>query len=213
MKKLTGKHVRTGIAGILLAAAVICYSVGIGRGADVRVLEPQVRALEAGAAVSEVMEAENAPEMQVNAELKSSEEEVSHIFIHVCGEVEHPGVYKLPEGSRACDAVEAAGGLTEAAAEDYFNLAQVLLDGQQLRIPDREETEAFTEAGGTAAKVNLNTASKEQLMTLTGIGEARAEAILAYRRDAGPFLVIEDIMKVSGIKEAAFQKIKDDITV
>ena len=67
--------------------------------------------------------------------------------------------------------------------------------------------------GAVTSKINLNTAVKEQLMTLKGIGEARAEAIIAYRQEYGPFARIEDIMEVPGIKEAAFQKIKEDITV
>ena len=162
--------------------------------------------------------------------------EAGRIFIHVCGEVVSPGVYELGEGSRLYQAVEAAGGLTEDADGDFLNMAQVLADGMQLRVPDRIEAEelraagcagdivcagdtGYTGAGSDTVRpaadhrVNLNTATKEELMTLTGIGEARAEAILAYRREAGGFQEIEDIMKVSGIKEAAFQKIKEDITV
>ena len=153
--------------------------------------------------------------------------EAPSIFIHVCGEVTAPGVYEMERGSRIYEAVEAAGGLTDAAAADVLNLAQVLEDGQQVRVPDQEEKKRLEEQGGAlslvtggrpgqeapAAKVNLNTATKEQLMTLSGIGEARAEAILAYRQESGGFRTPEDIMKVSGIKEAAFQKIKDDITV
>ncbi len=153
--------------------------------------------------------------------------EAPSIFIHVCGEVTAPGVYEMERGSRIYEAVEAAGGLTDAAAADVLNLAQVLEDGQQVRVPDQEEKERLEEQGGAlslvaggrpeqeapAAKVNLNTATKEQLMTLSGIGETRAEAILAYRQESGGFRTPEDIMKVSGIKEAAFQKIKDDITV
>ena len=153
--------------------------------------------------------------------------EAPSIFIHVCGEVTAPGVYEMERGSRIYEAVEAAGGLTDAAAADVLNLAQVLEDGQQVRVPDQEEKERLEEQGGAlsfvtggrpeqeapAAKVNLNTATKEQLMTLSGIGEARAEAILAYRQESGGFRTPEDIMKVSGIKEAAFQKIKDEITV
>lgn len=152
------------------------------------------------------------------------------IYVHVCGAVVHPGVYALSEGSRAWEAALAAGGFTEEAAETAVNLAGVVADGQQLWIPTKEEAKTFLPGEGTAAgtgmtagagqtafqqsgKVNINTASKETLMTLAGIGEARAEAILAYRQTAGAFQTIEDIMKVSGIKESAFQKIKDDITV
>lgn len=194
MKKLTEKQIKAGAAGILFAAAVICYSVGIGRGTDVR--EPEEEGI--------LTEYADGLREETSSEMESKE---AGIYIHVCGSVNNPGVYEFAEGSRAWDAVEAAGGLKEDAAADAVNLAQRLVDGQQLWIPDKEEAET------AVGKVNLNTASKEELMTLAGIGEARAEAIIAYRRDAGPFLVIEDIMKVSGIKETAFQKIKDDITV
>ncbi|WP_125144393.1 helix-hairpin-helix domain-containing protein [Clostridium transplantifaecale] len=162
------------------------------------------------------------------------------IFIHVCGEVTAPGVYGLEEGSRIYQAVEMAGGFTEDAAPDFLNMAESLEDGMKIQVPNRKEAgewdsrKAVTypesagrmqekeaaDAGGSqersntgTAKVNLNTAAKEQLMTLKGIGEARAEAIIAYRQESGPFTRIEDIMEVSGIKEAAFQKIKEDITV
>ena len=234
MKKLTGKQIRAGAAGILFAAAVICYSMGIGRGTDIRERKENEVLTE--------VSADGRPEEEAGREDSSAgenpaEEGETQIYIHVCGAVVNPGVYAFAEGSRACEAVEAAGGLREDAAETAVNLARILTDGQQLWIPTKEEAEAAglsgtnpagaemrpagqERASGTGAaaeaasgKVNLNTASKETLMTLTGIGEARAEAIIAYRRDAGPFLVIEDIMKVSGIKEAAFQKIKDDITV
>ena len=249
MKKLTGKQIRAGAAGILFAAAVICYSMGIGRGTDIRERKENEVLTEVSAdgrpeeeAGREDSSAGERPEEEAGREDSSAgenpaEEGETQIYIHVCGAVVNPGVYAFAEGSRACEAVEAAGGLREDAAETAVNLARILTDGQQLWIPTKEEVEAAGLSGtnpagaemrpagqewasGTGAaaeaasgKVNLNTASKETLMTLTGIGEARAEAIIAYRRDAGPFLVIEDIMKVSGIKEAAFQKIKDDITV
>ncbi len=148
-------------------------------------------------------------------------------YVHICGEVVSPGVYKLPEGSRIFEAVEMAGGFTEAAASSWLNLAQVITDGMKIVVPSEAELDAAggysvfadsgaalpPEASADSGKVNINTADKEMLMTLKGIGEARAEDIIRYREESGPFQTIEDIMKVSGIKEAAFDKIKDDITV
>ena len=127
------------------------------------------------------------------------------IYVHVCGEVKDPGVYGLAEGSRVYQAVEAAGGLTDEASEaGAGSLSRGLIPGAAAAaVPGPLEK----------SRVNINTATREELMTLTGIGASRADAILAYRREAGPFQKIEDIMKVSGIKEAAFQKIKEDITV
>ena len=234
---MTKNKGRTVLTGILLAAAVICYSAGPGREAKTEAL-----VLESGSSgeayaetlIQENMEETESGEMPENRATESAAEAESRtdrLYVHVCGEVKIPGVYELPEGSRSCDAIAAAGGFTEEAEEDFLNLAQPVWDGQKLYVPDREEAKTFADSsraevpensggsmpGGSGSpengRININTASREQLMTLPGIGEARAEAILAYRREAGPFLAIEDIMKVSGIKEAAFQKIKDDITV
>lgn len=169
-------------------------------------------------------------------------------FVHVCGQVENPGVYELKEGQRVFEAIEMAGGFSDKAAEDYLNLAEPVWDGMRLEVPDREQapdTEWVIRTGDQAGagqpgshrengqpgsrakagvssdsgsspssgKVNLNTATKEELMTLRGIGEARAEDIIRYREERGGFGRIEDIMEISGIKDAAFQKIKDDIIV
>lgn len=161
--------------------------------------------------------------------------ETSAVWVHVCGCVQAPGLYSLPEGSRVWNAIEAAGGFSETAAADWLNLAQPIEDGMKIEVPDlekakqREEqglTAELTGTGGkgalsagrerdpvSAAKVNLNTASLEELMTLKGIGRSRAEDIIHYREAFGRFQSIEDIMNVSGIKNAAFEKIKDSITV
>lgn len=136
------------------------------------------------------------------------------IFVHVCGAVKNPGVYRIEEGSRICDIIALAGGGTEDSVVDILNLARVLKDGERIFVPTVQEAETIEilEEKGSQ-KINLNTATKEQLMTLSGIGEAKAEDIIAYRVENGDFQTIEDIMKISGIKEAAFQKIKDKIMV
>lgn len=129
-------------------------------------------------------------------------------FVYVCGAVQHPGVYELSPGSRIYEAVEAAGGFQEDADELAVNLAERVTDGSQICIP--KEGENSTSPEGTAADdlVNLNTATKSQLMTLPGIGEVRAEAILAYRESVGKFSCTEDVMKVSGIKNSLFEQIR-----
>lgn len=168
-----------------------------------------------------------------------SGEDMPLVYIHVCGLVSTPGVYGLPAGSRVYEAIEAAGGFSEAAVPDYLNLAQVLEDGMKIQVPDRDQAEEWkargltqsgismgggtagvqtsgrtgSGEGGSKARVNLNTASREELMTLRGIGESRADDIIHYRQEFGGFKSIEDIMNVSGIKDAAFEKIKDSITV
>ncbi|MBQ9765865.1 MAG: helix-hairpin-helix domain-containing protein [Lachnospiraceae bacterium] len=154
----------------------------------------------------------------------TSEPVYTYIVIYVCGEVRSPGVYKLMTGDRVTAAIEAAGGFSEAAATDYLNLARVLQDGEMIDVPSLDEVkngivrehEDYYYADGDSTKtlsVNINTATKEELMELPGIGESRAISIIKHRENKGQFAVIEDIMLVSGIKEAAFEKIKDYIRV
>ena len=122
---------------------------------------------------------------------------------------------------RVCDAVEAAGGLTKAASREYWNLAEKLSDGQMIYFPTEEEArerKASAEAAGATVeesdgRIDINTADATQLVTIPGIGETRAAAILAYREKNGPFAKVEDIMQVSGIKSALFEKMKDYITI
>ena len=151
--------------------------------------------------------------------------EKSGVYVYICGEVIKPGVYELSGDSRIYEAVDAAGGFTENAARECVNLASKVSDGMQITIYNREEAASLladsAPVGENAGKsgtsgsglVNLNTATKEELMTLKGIGESKAEDIIRYREKSGGFKKIEDIMKISGIKENGFQKIKDSITV
>lgn len=141
------------------------------------------------------------------------------VFVDVCGAVINPGVYELEADSRVYQAIEAAGGFLESAASEYVNRAESLKDGQQVYIPTRDEADrqklpVMQQTDQQQdTKVNLNTAGKEELMTLTGIGESKAEAIIAYREDNGGFAVKEDILNVQGIKEGTYEKIKEDIVV
>lgn len=133
------------------------------------------------------------------------------IFVYVCGAVECEGVYELPVGSRAYEAIEMAGGFREDAATTQLNQAQVLEDESRLYVPTLAEL--AEEQAKSDGKVNLNTATKEELMSLPGVGESRADSIVKYREDVGNFQKVEDIMQVSGIKEGLFSKIKEFIKV
>ena len=161
------------------------------------------------------------------------------IYVDVCGAVANPGVFQLAAGSRVFQAIEAAGGYLPEAALTCVNRAGVLTDGQQLYILTQEEMERqgldpAEMAGASDGQMNgsagtgqntgmtaqvqqdnriINTADEAQLTTLTGIGATRAQAIIAYREENGPFAAIEDIMNVQGIKEGTFAKIKDEIVV
>lgn len=170
----------------------------------------------------------------------ASSEEAKTLVVHICGAVSAPGVYELPAGSRIIDAVEAGGGFLTEADEACCNLAEEIVDGCQIYIMTKSEscadgqtekkagiqtspdsdmqmTDRNVRSNSTTALenglVNLNTADVAALMTLPGIGESRAKAIISYREQHGAFAKIEDIMKISGIKQAAFSKIKDKITV
>lgn len=136
------------------------------------------------------------------------------ITVYLCGAVSCPGVYTLAPESRLYEAVEAAGGLTASARADAVNLARVLTDGEQIVIPD-QAMDGTACSTGTAAdgRININQASVSELMTLPGIGEVKAQAIIDYRSSSGPFTSIEELKAVPGIKEAAFEKIRTYITV
>ena len=165
---------------------------------------------------------------------ENEEQGAQRIVVYVCGAVNTPGVYELQEGARLFEAIACAGGVREDGAEESINQAQAVSDGERLYIPTEEEVrqglDAYLQTGAAAGaspvgsadgrsgrdaagKVNINTASKEELTALNGIGDTRAASILAYRESYGPFGSIEDLMKVEGIKEGVYNKLKDDITV
>lgn len=127
----------------------------------------------------------------------------------------NPGVYELPAESRIGEAVEAAGGMTGKASTTWLNLAERMTDGQKIEVPSEERARILLEESvqRESSLINLNTATAEQLMTLRGIGESKAEDILNYREQHGGFGSIEELMQISGIKERVFEKIKDQITV
>lgn len=145
----------------------------------------------------------------------------TNVCIHISGYVRNPGVYMLPVGSRIYEAVELAGGFLPEADETYLNLAAYIEDGQKLVVLSKNETATISfiqgqqlgENGSKHSLVNINTATKEELMTLSGIGESRALSIIKYREKYGNFKNKEDIKNVSGIKEAAYEKISDSICV
>ena len=158
--------------------------------------------------------------------------------VYVSGYVNNPGVYELSAGSRVIDAIDAAGGYSKEAYDHYLNLASLISDGQMIYVPSEEEVESGSiergvasgadgsgvggvtggngggnggNSSGSGALVNINQASKEELMTLPGIGESKADKIIAYREANGRFNSPEGIMEISGIKDGLYNKIKDKI--
>ena len=144
-------------------------------------------------------------------------EDAADCYVYVCGAVVNPGVYRLPEKSRVYEALELAGGVTDEAGIDAVNQAEYITDGQMLRIPTAGEAESGgIESGAQPADdglLNINRASAEELMSLPGIGQSKAESIVRYREKHGGFHSIDELMNVEGIKEGVFHKIKDEIKV
>ena len=149
-----------------------------------------------------------------NEEVVSAIETIStpdydECIVEIKGEVNREGIYSIKENARVNDIIILANGLTSDADISSINLAEKVSDGMVIIIPKLMETDEDFKLG----KININNATKEDLMTLTGIGEAKALSIISYRVNNGSFKKIEDIMNVSGISERIFSNIKDKITI
>lgn len=174
------------------------------------------------------------------------EEPIKYITVDIKGEVKSPGVYKIEEGKRVVDAINASGGLTKKAVTKYINLSKVLKDEDVIiinniseieKIEDKKnieeikinnksnisvkESDVITNDKNDIVKesdsnkntiVNINTCTLEELLSINGIGESKAKSIIEYRENVGLFTSKEDIMKVSGIGNSLYDKIKDYIT-
>ncbi|MEY8515603.1 helix-hairpin-helix domain-containing protein [Lachnospiraceae bacterium 29-84] len=193
------------IVGQMMLLALLCLMAGCKTGGDDKIL--------IGDGARQGLP-EETPREECQEDGLPSEE--TQIYVQVCGAVAHPGVYALPAGSRIFQAVELAGGLTEAAEEKGLNQAGILSDGQMIYVMDREEAAAQQAPAGEAGedgRVDLNIATEAELMGLPGIGEAKAKSIVAWREENGRFAQIEDLMKIPGIKEGVFAKMKDSVKV
>ena len=143
----------------------------------------------------------------------------NEIYVQINGAVKYPGVYKVQDDARIFDVVELAGGMTEDAESEAVNQALPVEDGQMITICTQEEWElARAEEKSPAEQaddglVDINTADAAKLCTLPGVGQARAESILAYRQEHGGFQSVEEIKQVSGIKDGLYTKIKDKIKI
>lgn len=174
---------------------------------------------------SEGEEPEASTQKEPSAENIEIADEQKNIFVDIAGEVKMPSVVEIGEDERLQKAVEMAGGLTDGADRNAVNLAQKLVDGAQYIIPSKGEKlivnyqEGSKPSGESAAgqdesgKININTASKEELMELNGIGEVISQRILDYRDENGKFESIENLRDVSGIGDKKFSDIKNDVCV
>jgi len=162
-------------------------------------------------------------DMTAQTEVQDAESESTEeiCYVYICGAVAHPGVYAFPAGSRIYEVIEAAGGMTEEADNMLVNQAEPVTDGMMIRIYTQDEADDLGLKAGDAAeggtqsdgRVDVNSASVTELMTLPGIGSAKAEAIVSYREEYGAFSCIEDLMNIPGIKEGVFRQIREHIKV
>ena len=161
-------------------------------------------------------------EAPAQAEEQAASEQDSDVDVE--GAVASPGLYLVSADARVNDAVAAAGGMTSDADRQRVNLAQKVEDGMQVYVPSREEAPAATgttttgagqasSSGASKGKVNLNTASAEELQTLSGIGPSLSQRIIDYRQANGPFKSVDDLRKVSGIGDTRFKSLKDLVCV
>ena len=224
---------------MMIIAAVLCF-FGAGCGGEEQVYLEQAVAETAVAGTETAGEGDVSGEEQPEEDVPMTEEqemvqEVSaaegqeadgSCYVYLCGAVACPGVYEVPQGSRIYEVIQLAGGLTAEASAASVNQAETVSDGQMIFLPTVQEaqagvgTDALNVQGGavgepaeTDGRVNLNTATGEELMTLPGIGQSKADDILAYRKECGGFSSIEEIMNVTGIKEGLYNRIKDNIRV
>ena len=182
--------------------------------------------------VVDIFKEENNEEAK-KEDLIDKEQEVLKVIVDIKGKVNNPGVYEVENGKRINDVINMAGGLTEEADTSNINLAKIVNDEMTIIIYSKEEVlEKFknevcicncpyitndaciTKTNNNISDlININTASKEQLMNLPGLGETKAQSIIEYRERNGNFKSIDGVKEVSGIGEAIFEKIKDYITV
>lgn len=162
-----------------------------------------------------------------NNEIEEIKEEITNeknmLIIHIAGAVKKEGVIEIEENSRIADAIEKAGGLTKEADLTDVNLAYSVKDGQKIYIPSVKDKEKATivssgmgedeEISSEEKMVNINTATQTQLEELSGIGPSTASSIISYRQEKGKFKSIDEIKNVSGIGEAKYNKIKENICV
>lgn len=152
-----------------------------------------------------------------NTNMEETENKTQDVYVHIDGEVVNPGIYKLTNNDRINDALQLAGGATDKAFLKDVNLAKKLEDEMKIYIPSKEDNLSNnisneSKISNSTGKININTATKDELKTLPGIGDGRADEIIRFRESKG-FSKIEDIKNISGIGDKTYEKLKDLISV
>ena len=152
----------------------------------------------------------------INKDEKAEDKHDEKIFVDVKGAVKHPGVFETTKDKRVKDLIEEAGGLLDDADTSTLNLSQKVKDQMViyvLKYGEKPKQISDSSSSSNTDVININTANKEQLMKISGVGKTKAEAIIAHREKNGDFKKKEDITKVRGIGKSTFEKIKDKIEV
>ncbi len=205
---------------LLLVMAAVCCAGGCRR-------QPIFSENDQYISSVETIEHTEASDEKMTEKMEEQTVRVIKISVYVCGQVRQPGVYELIPDARVVNAIEAAGGALEDADLSYMNLADHVNDGEKIYVPSFEETAQVDRLSGIPAQtvksgadsegksqlLNLNTASKEELMTLPGIGESKADAIIAYRDSVGRIDSPSELMNIPGIKDGIYSKLKDRVCV
>ena len=195
-------------ARVGVGAAIVLVLVGLGIAVLVSAFGAQGSG---GSIIPPAASASNSPSGEARS--KSSG---AIIYIHILGAVARPGLYLLTDGDRALDLVAAAGGFTTTADQSGLNLARLLVDGEQILVPDIGEVPAAGGAPGAptaGGKVNINTADETALETLPRVGPAMAKRIIDWRTKNGRFTAVEDLMSVTGVGEKTFDQLKEFVTL
>ena len=200
MPDLTGRQLALCVAGIVLACVLGVRQLGART--------------EGGAATAR-------PVATIAVQDDAAAGDGARVVVHVAGAVRDPGVYKLPSSARVDDAVARAGGATRRADLGGLNLAAKVEDGRQVLVPERAAAAvAGAPAAGAAAAapaegqpLNLNTATLEQLDTLSGIGPATAQKILDFREEVGGFGSIEELGEIPGIGDKRLASLREELTL
>ena len=158
----------------------------------------------------------NTSSVPINKDEKAEDKHDEKIFVDVKGAVKHPGVFETTKDKRIKDLIEEAGGLLDDADTSTLNLSQKVKDQMVIYIlkhGEKPKKISDSSSSSNTDVININTANKEQLMKISGVGKTKAEAIIAHREKNGDFKKKEDITKVRGIGKSTFEKIKDKIEV
>ncbi|HHT87483.1 MAG TPA: ComEA family DNA-binding protein [Clostridiales bacterium] len=230
---MKNKHVTVIIACLFLILAGVSYSCSYRKNRGQEIVLTSVHNAQGDQEISktEIMTGdslctEDCPDTE-SGQRGNEEDDLKEtvIYVHICGAVVNPDVYKLERGTRLVELIDIAGGLTPDAADDYINQAMTVEDGQRIYIPTAEEIKelgvydyltgdnTYRANDKTNKKVNINTADETELMSLPGIGQAKARSIVEYRKKNGNFKSVNDLTNISGIKEGLLDKIKDFVTV